>query len=205
MFVYLYAYSIPICIFYCLFNVLADTRQAAHEDVTPVVITPRPFQKWRTRSIRCHVRLACVTYATLTLPEASSSHSIVTRVLAMDDSAVVMPLELGRNGEESESPEEEPIAPEEGCLPATVAMEFSRELRFRPLPKEKKCCPLPEPIRTSLTPPTAWQQWLQFLLLRIPILRWLWSYQPSYIIGDLISGITVAVMHIPQGKFHSVL
>lgn len=122
----------------------------------------------------------------------------------MDDSAVVMPLELGRSGEDSESPEEEQMAPEEGCLPATLAVEFNRELRFRPLPKEKKCCPLPEPIRTNLTPPTAWQQWVEFFLLRLPILRWLWSYQPSYIIGDIISGITVAVMHIPQGEFLSL-
>lgn len=122
----------------------------------------------------------------------------------MDGGAVVMPVEPGRSGEDSESPEEGQIAPEDGCLSATVAVQFNREPRFRPLPKEKKCCPLPEPIRTSLTPPIARQQWVKFLLLRLPILRWLWSYQPSYIIGDLISGITVAVMHIPQGECPSL-
>ena len=41
--------------------------------------------------------------------------------------------------------------------------------------------------------------WLELLLIRVPILKWVWTYQASYFFGDILSGITVAIMHIPQG------
>ncbi len=57
----------------------------------------------------------------------------------------------------------------------------------------------PEPIRTSLLPPLNTMEWVNFLLTHLPILSWIWGYQWSYIFGDIIGGITVAIMHIPQG------
>lgn len=49
-------------------------------------------------------------------------------------------------------------------------------------------------------PPMTCRAWLNFLLTRVPIIRWIIGYQPFFIVGDIISGITVAIMHIPQGK-----
>lgn len=49
-------------------------------------------------------------------------------------------------------------------------------------------------------PPMTCRAWLNFLLIRVPIIRWIIGYQPHFIVGDIISGITVAIMHIPQGK-----
>ena len=57
----------------------------------------------------------------------------------------------------------------------------------------------PEPVRSALTPPLTRGAWLEFLLIHVPILRWVVTYRPSFFIGDIISGITVAIMHIPQG------
>ena len=38
-------------------------------------------------------------------------------------------------------------------------------------------------------------------LRRIPILSWLPKYSPrNDLVGDILSGFTVAIMHIPQGK-----
>ena len=48
-------------------------------------------------------------------------------------------------------------------------------------------------------PPKGKKQWLDFFLMQIPLLKWVWGYKCSYIIGDIIAGITVAIMHIPQG------
>ena len=42
--------------------------------------------------------------------------------------------------------------------------------------------------------------WVNFFLTRVPIINWIIGYQPGFIVGDIISGITVAIMHIPQGK-----
>ncbi len=50
-------------------------------------------------------------------------------------------------------------------------------------------------------PPLSRKEWLNFFLVRLPILEWVWSYRPSYFVGDIISGITVAIMHIPQGVY----
>lgn len=37
-----------------------------------------------------------------------------------------------------------------------------------------------------------------YLYKRIPVLEWLPKYQESYIVPDLIAGITIGVMNIPQ-------
>jgi len=52
-----------------------------------------------------------------------------------------------------------------------------------------------------LRPPQTYQDWLSFLLVKVPIIQWVWTYKLNYLIGDIISGITVAIMHIPQGQW----
>lgn len=48
--------------------------------------------------------------------------------------------------------------------------------------------------------------WLTTILNLIPVLRWLPKYSiRNYFIGDLMSGITVAVMHLPQGMAYGLL
>ena len=54
-------------------------------------------------------------------------------------------------------------------------------------------------------PPSTCRGWLDFFLTRLPIIGWVLGYQPSYFIGDIISGITVAIMHIPQGIARSYM
>ena len=71
---------------------------------------------------------------------------------------------------------------------------------YFPIEVERNRCRIPEPLRSSLMPPRTRQQWMKFALLRLPILSWLWSYKPRYLVGDVIAGITVSVMHIPQGE-----
>lgn len=45
----------------------------------------------------------------------------------------------------------------------------------------------------------------QFVKETIPVLEWLPKYSiRNNLMGDIIAGITVAVMHIPQGKFRFV-
>ena len=48
-------------------------------------------------------------------------------------------------------------------------------------------------------PPRNAKELKQFVLVHLPILSWLWSYQPKFLIGDIIAGISIAIMHIPQG------
>ena len=59
---------------------------------------------------------------------------------------------------------------------------------------------IPEPIRSHFKPPRTKSQIIAFLFARIPIIGWLWTYRPKYLIGDVITGITIGVTHIPQGK-----
>ena len=58
----------------------------------------------------------------------------------------------------------------------------------------------PEPVRSALIPPLTAREWLEFLLIHVPIIRWVWTYQAKFLVGDIIAGINVAIMHIPQGK-----
>lgn len=39
----------------------------------------------------------------------------------------------------------------------------------------------------------------QFLYRRLPVLKWLPKYKKSYIVPDLVAGLTVALTVIPQG------
>ena len=51
--------------------------------------------------------------------------------------------------------------------------------------------------KVNVTPKTVWH----FLLRLIPILKWLPAYNLRRdIIGDTLSGLTTAVMRVPQGK-----
>ena len=59
---------------------------------------------------------------------------------------------------------------------------------------------LPQPIRNSLKPPTNKNEWKRFLYVHLPIVHWVISYTPKYLIGDVIAGLTVGVAHIPMGN-----
>jgi MFS superfamily sulfate permease-like transporter len=63
----------------------------------------------------------------------------------------------------------------------------------------------PEPVRSALIPPRTRWEWLDFLLVHVPIVSWLLSYRPSFLINDIVSGVTVAIMHIPQGLAYALL
>ena len=100
------------------------------------------------------------------------------------------------------------------AFPRNPSIDISRErlnearfeAGFSPVPKSRalrarliSALP-PEPIRTALTPPLTLMAWFQFLLNHVPIIRWLWSYQAKFVINDIVSGVTVSIMHIPQGS-----
>ena len=55
-------------------------------------------------------------------------------------------------------------------------------------------------IQLISRPPRTCKGWLNFFMLKIPILQWVWSYKVNYLIGDIVAGITVAIIVIPQGK-----
>jgi high affinity sulfate transporter 1 len=90
-----------------------------------------------------------------------------------------------------------------------ISLQNSREVNVGQqddyLPLQRTKCPIPEPVRSSLTPPMTKENCVRFILFRLPILSWLWSYKPRYLVGDVIAGITVAVMHIPQGLAYALL
>ena len=58
----------------------------------------------------------------------------------------------------------------------------------------------PPPIYNALKPPSGKAGWLRFIHVHFPIVHWLWTYTPKQLIGDTVSGLTVGVTHIPQGK-----
>ena len=57
----------------------------------------------------------------------------------------------------------------------------------------------PQPIRSALSPPASREGWIQFMLVHLPILQWVWRYTPKQLIGDTVAGLTIGVTHIPQG------
>lgn len=59
---------------------------------------------------------------------------------------------------------------------------------------------VPQPIRKALLPPRSRVEWREFVFVHLPVLHWLYSYRPKQLIGDIISGITIGVTHIPQGR-----
>ena len=58
----------------------------------------------------------------------------------------------------------------------------------------------PQPIRNALKPPTKREEWKNFIFIHLPIVQWILHYTPNLLIGDFISGLTIGVAHIPQGK-----
>lgn len=62
---------------------------------------------------------------------------------------------------------------------------------------------IPQPIRKALCPPTTREEWKRFLFVHLPVVHWLWLYRPKQLIGDVVSGITIGVTHIPQGESHT--
>ena len=60
---------------------------------------------------------------------------------------------------------------------------------------------VPESLKKEFMPPRTTKELKQFVFVHFPILSWLWSYQPKFLIGDITAGITVSVMYIPQGQW----
>jgi len=58
-----------------------------------------------------------------------------------------------------------------------------------------------EPVLVTMKPPLNRKEWLEFLLVHLPFLKWVWGYRPKFLFGDIVAGITVAIMHIPQGTW----
>ena len=58
----------------------------------------------------------------------------------------------------------------------------------------------PEPVRSSLKFPSTWNDWKTSLFVWIPILQWSLAYRAKDLIGDVISGFTIGMTHIPQGN-----
>ena len=57
----------------------------------------------------------------------------------------------------------------------------------------------PEPILSGIKPPMSRSAWLRFLLTHLPILHWMWTYKAQYLFREVIAGISVAMLHVPQG------
>jgi len=62
-----------------------------------------------------------------------------------------------------------------------------------------------EPVLVTMKPPLNRKEWLEFLLVHLPFLKWVWGYRPKFLFGDIVAGITVAIMHIPQGLAYALL
>jgi high affinity sulfate transporter 1 len=77
------------------------------------------------------------------------------------------------------------------------------QLKNRQCEAIKSICP--EPILTDITPPLNKDQWKTFILTHLPFLSLIWNYQLNYIIGDIIAGLTVGTMRIPQSLGYSLL
>ena len=45
----------------------------------------------------------------------------------------------------------------------------------------------------------------RYLVEKVPIVQWLPRYDPSWLLTDFISGLTIGVMLIPQGRKHTLL
>ena len=59
---------------------------------------------------------------------------------------------------------------------------------------------VPQPIWNALKPPIKKKEWKKFLFVHLPIIQWVLHYTPKLLLGDFISGLTIGVTHIPQGK-----
>lgn len=65
------------------------------------------------------------------------------------------------------------------------------------LPAEPWLCRLRRRRASACSGPGAWR----VLLARLPPLRWLPQYRwRAWLLGDAVAGITVGVVHVPQGK-----
>eukprot|EP00731_Ephydatia_muelleri_P024323 Em0016g594a len=63
----------------------------------------------------------------------------------------------------------------------------------------------PEPVLSGIKPPLSRSAWLRFLLTHLPILHWMWTYKAQYLFRDIIAGISVAMLHVPQGLAYGLL
>ncbi|KAA0199276.1 hypothetical protein HAZT_HAZT008938, partial [Hyalella azteca] len=82
--------------------------------------------------------------------------------------------------------------------PAYTLPQLRHDLCYQPSPKRGLKGSLKSCLRSSCrcSPGALWS----LLQQRVPLLAWLPTYSPRRdLVGDLIAGLTVAVMHIPQG------
>ncbi len=54
-------------------------------------------------------------------------------------------------------------------------------------------------------PPHTFYGWLKFLQHKLPILEWVLCYKKHYLFGDVIAGLTVAVITIYQSEINVIL
>ncbi|XP_018015836.1 solute carrier family 26 member 6 isoform X2 [Hyalella azteca] len=88
--------------------------------------------------------------------------------------------------------------------PAYTLPQLRHDLCYQPSPKRGLKGSLKSCLRSSCrcSPGALWS----LLQQRVPLLAWLPTYSPRRdLVGDLIAGLTVAVMHIPQGMAYAML
>lgn len=133
--------------------------------------------------------------------------------MATDMTEIVEMAELGKEPEPQESTTTGSTAEEEGVSPQDSNDEILEKTWeglpvYRELEEERGGGKLqllverfvPQPIRNSLKPPTNKNEWKRFLYVHLPIVHWIISYTPKYLIGDVIAGLTIGVTHIPMGN-----
>ena len=42
-------------------------------------------------------------------------------------------------------------------------------------------------------------------MVKVPIIQWVWTYKMEYFISDIVAGITVAILHVPQGTVKHII
>ncbi|KAL5501945.1 hypothetical protein EMCRGX_G008628 [Ephydatia muelleri] len=67
----------------------------------------------------------------------------------------------------------------------------------------KKC--VPEPLYTDLKPPMSREAWMRFLLTRLPILHWIWTYELQFLFKDIVAGVSVTLILVPQALSQGLL
>ncbi|CAD5231597.1 unnamed protein product [Bursaphelenchus xylophilus] len=82
--------------------------------------------------------------------------------------------------------------------------QFDEIFQYQPAPQRKLTC---KKVTKKLCKNfLSIQNFLNFLISFFPILKWFPEYKwKEYILGDLMSGITVGIVHVPQGIAYAIL
>lgn len=67
----------------------------------------------------------------------------------------------------------------------------------------KKC--FPEPLYSDIKPPMSREAWMRFLLTRLPILHWIWTYELPFLFKDIVAGVSVTLILVPQALAQGLL